>query len=142
MYFSGKYFYKNVTFVASTPGQYLICASALDTGELNYGLYCYTVVVGISAPVINQSSFLPTGNVYINPSIPVSFSFSFNMVIKRPSKPGGIHLFDASTNLTVATLNSTNITNVFIKNNTITFNFGTVLQLYKTYYITIDPGKF
>lgn len=141
MFYSGKYVYKNVTFTAKTPGQYLICASAMDTSNLTSPMYCYTVSVGISAPSIVTSSYYPTGDIYIDPTIPFMFSCSFDKIVKRTTTPATIRLIDASTNLTVAAVNSTNITMVFLRKNTMTFNFGTALQLFKTYYITIEEGK-
>jgi hypothetical protein len=140
MFFSGRYYYKNATFTASTPGQYMICASAMDTNNLTSPLACYTVVVGIGAPSILTSSLYPMGSAYVNPAVPFIFSCSFDKIVKRNSAVATIRLIDASTNLTVAAVNATNTTNVLLRNNIMSFNFGTAVQPFKTYYITVDQG--
>jgi len=99
------------------------------------------MVVGVPAPVIIQSSLYPIGNVYLNSSTVLNFTCTFSQIIKRPTTAASILLIDASTNLTVATLNSTNKRNVIIDNNTMVFTFGNLLQPFKTYYISISQGK-
>jgi hypothetical protein len=142
MFFSGVYWYKNVTFTVNLPGQYLICASSMDTSYWTGDNYCYSVVYGVSPPVVIQSSFYPIGSAFIDPSTPFFFSCNFSQVIKRPSTAAYIRLIDASTNITVANLTTTNTTNVFITNNRMKFTFGTILQPNKTYYINLDLGIF
>ena len=143
MFYSGRYLYKNVTFTAKTPGQYLICAYSMDSSNITGNPYCYTVTIGVSAPVILSSSLSPIGNVYVDPSEPVTFSLTFDKIVKRSTTPATIFLIDSVTNMVVAAVNSTNITNVFLRNNVMTFNFGVgVVEPFKTYYITIQEGLY
>ena len=142
MFFSGAYWYKNVTFTITLPGQYMICANAMDTSNWTGSNFCYSVVYGISPPVVIQSSLYPIGVAFIDPSTPFYFSCNFSQVIKRPSSAAYIRLIDASTNITVANLTTTNTTNVFITNNRMKFTFGTILQPNKTYIINLDLGMF
>ena len=147
MFFSGDYWYKNVTFKIVLPGQYLICAFAMDTSNLTGNDFCYSVVYGISAPTIIKSSYFPLGATFIDLSTPFYFSCNFSQVIKRPSTSAYtristyIRLIDASTNKLVATLDSSNSTNVIIANNRLRFTFGSLLQPNKTYFINLDIGK-
>ena len=141
MFFSGAYWYKNVTYTINLPGQYLICASSTDTSYWTGSNYCYSVVYGIPAPTVIQSSFYPIGVAYMYPNVSFYFSCNFSQVIKRPSTAAYIRLFDASTNMSVANLSSTNNASVIISNNTMRFTFGNVIQLNKTYYINFDQGK-
>ena len=140
MFFSGTYWYKNVTFAMSVPGQYLICGFALDSSNWTGSNYCYSVVYGISPPIVIQSSLYPIGPTFIDPSTPFYFSCNFSQIIKTPSSGAYIRLIDASTNTTVATLNSSNTTNVIISNYRLRFTFGNVLQPNKTYFINLDQG--
>lgn len=113
----------------------------MDTSNLTGNPYCYTVTVGVSAPVILTSSLSPSESVYVDPTVAPTFSLTFDKVVKRSTTPANITLIDAVTNMTIATLISTNITNVFLKNNIMTFNFGVgVVQPFRTYYITIGEG--
>ena len=141
MFFSGSVWYKNATFTVSIPGQYLICAYAMDTSNLTGTNYCYSVVYGIPAPTVIQSSLYPIGDVYIDPTVSFYFSCNFSQIVKRPTlSKATIQLIDASTNTTVAVLNSMNATNVIITNNRLRFTFGNLLQPNKTYYINFDQG--
>lgn len=143
MFFSGSYWYKNATFTVSIPGQYLICAYAMDTSNLTGLNYCYSVSYGIPAPTVIQSSLYPIGDVYIDPTVSFYFSCNFSQIVKRPTLSNAtIQLIDASTNTTVAVLNSTNATSVIIANNRLRFTFGNILQPNKTYYINLDLGTF
>lgn len=143
MFFSGSYWYKNATFTVSIPGQYLICAYAMDTSNLQGLNYCYSVSYGIPAPTIIQSSLYPIGDVYIDLTVSFYFSCNFSQIVKRPTSSNAtIQLIDASTNTTVAVLNSTNATSVIIANNRLRFTFGNILKPNKTYYINLDLGIF
>lgn len=139
--FSGTTFYKNVTFVASTSGQYMICGSAMDTVGLTSPLYCYAVTVGISQPSVNQSTMSPIGSISIVPTIPVNFTCRFNVPIKRSTTTAAITLFDASTNTQVAAVTAKNTSYVWVVNSALVFNFGTTLVVGKSYYITLAAGK-
>jgi hypothetical protein len=141
MFFSGDYWYKNVTFKITLPGQYLICAFAMDTSNLTGNNFCYSVVYGIAAPTIIKSSYFPLGATFIDPSTPFYFSCNFSQVVKRPSTSSYIRLIDASTNKVVATLDSNSSSNVIIANNRLRFSFGSLPQPNKTYYINLDLGK-
>ena len=140
VYFNGTNWYKNVTFTADRPGQYMICASAMDSSNLTSDLYCYSVAVGISDLSIVQSTMSPVGNIIPNGT--VYFTSNFTALIKRPSIASNIYLVDSSNNSTVATLSTSDTANVvIIDSKSIKFNFGNVLQLNKNYYIRIDEGK-
>lgn len=114
----------------------------MDSSNMTGNAYCYTVVVGVPAPVIQTSSLSPIGNVDVDPTVAVTFSLTFDKIVKRTTTPATISLIDAATNVTVAAVNSTNITMVMLKNNIMTFTFGLAVQPNMTYYITIQEGIF
>ena len=132
------------TFTASSSGQYVICAYSEDETNMTSELYCYTMVIGITNPSIVSSSLSPIGLVYVNASMaPLYFTCKFTRIVKNPSTNAAfIRLKDASNNATVMTLDFSMNGYIQVNNDTLVFTFGWgVIQLNKTYYITLDAGN-
>lgn len=139
---SVSYWKRTVNFTAQTSGEYLVFAYAEDSSNLtSTDDYWYKLVIGVPAPQVVQSSLFPIGPVYLNASMTLNFTCRFTQIIKRAVQAAFIRLYDQNMTL-ISQLNMTMKRYAVIKNDTVSFTFGNILQPNKTYYISLDAGKF
>lgn len=145
---AGNLLTKTLRFEASNPGQYMVCASAIDSSNVTSDLVCYTMSVLASAPTILAESRLPSSDPVNLDTITnglVSIVASFDTPVKRSATQAVaafVKLNDGETNTTLASLDARDGASVFLSGQLIMFSFNAaLLQAFKTYYITFDEGK-
>jgi hypothetical protein len=79
-----KTWYKTLSWNTTKAGQYLICSKAVDTSFLVSRSSCYTVIVGITIPTINESTIYPTGLIFPTNNFYV-FSCNYTTEVLKPS---------------------------------------------------------